>query len=529
MHAVKIDELLKGLGESDCYPGDAATVEIIQTHLSVVCLVGDRVYKLKKAITLPFVDFAPLEARRKACREEVRLNRRLCPEMYLGTSALRLVDEELRLAEIGDDEGPDDVDVAVVMRRLPQDRMLDELVARGTVTDQEIRELARVVAAFHRDADRGPKVRELGAPSKLVGFANANFEELQGLVDHGLPPDLLVALQHASARAFEELLPELEERAASGLVVDGHGDLHARNVCMTDPVTIYDCIEFEPAFRCGDVVTEIAFLAMDLRYRGAADLARTFVEAYVEHSKDGRLPALLPQLCSYRAMIRGKVAALTALEQELPASDREAAGLSARRHLILASTCTIESQGPWWLLVIGPPASGKSSLCRALREASQWPHFATDVVRKELAGIEPTAHASAEHYTAAFSEKTYGEVLRLAGEATKRGRPCVLIDGNFPTPLHRERAAGAARSAGARLAILHVDIDAETAARRAEARQQESGNVSDADSSIARKLHRSYVAPKPGEADYLVGLDGAKAASSLCEETLAGLLRAPWS
>ncbi|WP_419190847.1 AAA family ATPase [Saltatorellus ferox] len=518
------DELLKGLREPGCYPGDAETVEIIQTHLSIVCLAGDRVYKLKKAITLPFVDFAPLKARRKACRDEVRLNRRLCPQMYLGTSAVRMEDGQLQIAELGDDEGPGDLDVAVVMARLPQGRMLDELAAAGTVTDDEIRELARVVAAFHRDADGGAEVRELGAPDKLIGFADANFEELQEIADHGLPQELLAELRGASGRAFARILPELRERAASGRVVDGHGDLHTRNVCMTDPATIYDCIEFEPAFRCGDVVTEVAFLAMDLRHRGAAELARTFVDAYVDHSGDARLPVLLPQLCSYRAMIRGKVAALTATEKEVSDGVREAARRSARRHLILACTCTIESQGPWWLLVSGPPASGKSSLCRELRDVSQWPHLATDVVRKGLAGLEPTEHASAEHYSAAFSEQTYGELLRLAAASTESGRPCVLLDGNFPTPEHRARAADAARSAGARLAILHVDIDAETAARRARDRRQEPGNVSDADPSIARTLHASYLPPTPGEVDELLEFDGTKAVSVLCEAALAGLL-----
>ncbi len=523
---VNVDQLLEALSDPHCYPGAPATVEIIQTHLSIVCLVGDRVFKLKKSLTLPFVDFAPLETRRWACREEVHLNRRLCTDVYLGTSALRLNDGGLKFAELGDDEGSGDVDVAVVMRRLPQDRMLDELVAAGTVTAEEVCRLARTVEAFHRTADSSSEVRELGAPTGLLRFANANFEELKDVPDHGLPRELLDALQSASGRAFDQVLPELQKRAESGRVVDGHGDLHARNVCMTDPVTIYDCIEFEPAFRCGDVATEIAFLVMDLRYRGALELANTFADAYASSSGDERLLALLPSLCSYRAMVRGKVAALTAAETELPKGSRDAARRSALRHLFLASAFTIESQGPWWLLVCGPPASGKSSLSRELHDAAQWPHLATDRVRKQLAGTDPTEHAAPEAYSAAFSERTYGELLRLAAAATAGGDLGVLLDGNFPTPGHRERAAKAAHSAGARLAILHVGLDAETAAQRAHHRQLDATNVSDADPLITRALHAQYQAPTSDEAGHLLRLDGTADIESLCVDVLVKLLAA---
>ena len=511
-----------------CYPGDATDVEIIQTHLSIVCLVGDRVYKFKKAITLPFVDFAPLASRRQACREEVRLNRRLCPDTYLGTVALRREHQTLRLGAMHDDDGPDDLDYAVVMRRLPQSRMLDVLVQAGTVTIDEIRQLAKRIAAFHKDADRNAEVLAYGAPKQLAGFADANFTELQDVPDPGVPRELLMQMQIVSARAFGNCLPELEARAAQGRVVDGHGDLHARNICMTDPVTIYDCIEFEPAFRCGDVATEVAFLAMDLRYRNATNLANTFVQTYVEASGDTRLPSLLPALCSYRAMVRGKVAALTAIETELPAQDRDAAHHSARQHLLLASAYLLECQSPWWLLVCGPPASGKSRLCAELHDTVQWPHLATDAVRKQLAGIAATAHARPEHYSPAFSERTYQELLHQATAASTAAattsNTCVLLDGNFPTVAHRQRAAEAAAAAGARLAILYVEIDQTTAMQRAAARQHEAGNISDADPSITAALHAQFVAPTPDEADVLVRLPGTEATKHLITRALTDLL-----
>lgn len=519
-----MQQLLNELQAAPCYPNATEPAQIIQTHLSIVCLTGDRVYKLKKSITLPFVDFAPLAARRQACRDEVRLNRRLCPDTYLGTAALRRVGKQLKFAAIGDDEGQDDLDVAVVMQRLPQERMLDELVAAGTASTQEMRQLAQIVANFHATAATGPEVLSYGAPEKLVAFADDNFTELMQVPAHGLPTRLLAQLQIASSNAFAQLLPELQERALHGRVVDGHGDLHARNICMTEPPTIYDCIEFEPAFRCGDVATEIAFLAMDLRYRNARELTRAFVTAYVEISGDTRLPALLPTLCSYRAMVRGKVAAMTAAEPELAELDREAAHQSARKHLLLASAYTIESCDRWWLLVCGPPASGKSQLCRALRDAVAWPHFATDAVRKQLAGIAATEHASPEHYSKAFSERTYQRLLQLATDETNSGSRCVLLDGNFPTPAHRAQAAQAAHDAGVRLAIVYLHIDAETAAQRASERQRDMHNISDADAKIANTLHAQFLAPTAEEAALLLALPGTCATPQLMEQVLTSLL-----
>lgn len=520
-----VERLIGELRAPSCYPQATNDVQIVQTHLSVVCLAGPLVYKLKKAVTLPFVDFATLAARRRACRDEVRLNRRLCPDTYLGTAALRRGPDGLRFAPTGDDEGPDDVDVAVVMRRLPQERMLDELLRHAGVTTAEIEGLARLVAAFHAGAVRGPQVTTAGDPDRLAEFARANFTELEALRDHGLSAPLLAALARASAADFERILPALHRRAAAGRVVDGHGDLHARNVCMTEPPTIYDCIEFEPAFRCGDVATEVAFLAMDLRHRGAKDLADAFVAAYVTASGDEELPALLPTLCGYRAMVRAKVTSLAAAEPELAPADREGAARSARAHLLLAGAFAAEPRGPWWLVVCGPPASGKSWLCRHLAAAVAWPHIATDVVRKRLAGLAPTATAGPEHYTAEFSQRTYAAVLGDAAAATRGGAGAVLLDGNFPTAEHRSRAATAAAAAGARPLIVFVDVDAATAAARARERAGEPTNVSDADADVTARLRARFAPPDPSEGLDVLDLDGARPVDELSAAVMTKLLR----
>ena len=525
------DHLLAQLARPACFPHAPAAVHLVQTHLSIVCLADDRVYKLKKAVTLPFVDFATLSARRQACRDEVRLNRRLCPDTYLGTASLRPgADGALRFAAIGDDEGHDDVDVAVVMRRLPQARMLDELLREHAVTRAEIVALARHVAAFHARTATVPAAIAAATPEALASFAAANFAEILASASHGLPMALLHALRAATIADFAAILPELQARARRGLIVDGHGDLHARNVCMTEPPTVYDCIEFEPRFRIGDVATENAFLVMDLRYRGAPELAAAYVEAYVAASADRAQVRLLPTLCSYRAMVRTKVALLAAAESTLPAADRAAAHHSAWRHLMLAAAYVAEVRGPFWLVVCGPPASGKSRLCEQLAAVGHWPHEATDRVRKALAGLAATAPARAEHYTAAFSAATYGELRRRAGEHTRQGQPMVLLDGNFPTPAHRADALAAARAAGARLVVVYVGIDVAIATARAAARAHEPGNISDATPAVAARLAADFVAPNEREGLDVLAVDGMRPSADLAADVMSHLLtRAPKS
>lgn len=520
---------IERLADPACYPDQPAHVEpprieVLQTHISVVCLAGDRVYKLKKAVTLPFLDFGSVERRLHFCREEVRLNRRLCPDTYLGVVALCETPAGLRFLPTA--EGTV-IDHAVLMRRLPADRMLDELLREQTVDARDLEALARTVAAFHARAERGPEVNAAGAPENLHQLARANFTELRAQTGHGLPEDLLAALERRSEADFVRILPRLRRRAGEGRIVDGHGDLHARNICLTAPPAIYDCIEFDAGFRCGDVATENAFLVMDLRHRGAPDLARDYLRAYVAASGDTEQPSLMPTLVAYRAMVRAKVATLAAADAGLSSADREGACRSALQHVQLAAAATIEARGPLWVLLCGPPASGKSSLAAELHARSGWPVLATDRVRKELAGIEPHATARPEHYTAAFGERTYDELLRRAARATAAGAPVVLLDGNFPTPDHRTTAQRAAKAAGCRLSCVHVSIDATTALARSAARARAGGSISDADPAVTTRLHAAFVPPSADEGFPVVAVDGTRPTAAAASEALAGLLAAP--
>lgn len=478
------------LARPECYPHPTDGIEIIHTHISIVCLAGDRVYKLKKAVTLPFLDFSTPARREHFCREELRLNRRLCPWVYLDVVPLRRGARGLNFCGDGVT-----VDHAVLMTRLPAERMLDRLLALDAVRADEIERLALTVATFHQGAERGEDVLAAGAPERLALQVRANFTDSAPWVGSILDAALHARLRAAAEADLERLLPQLARRAAAGRVVDGHGDLHARNVCLTDPPAIYDCIEFSEAFRCGDTATEVAFMAMDLRYRGHRALAERFVTSYATASADPELPHLLAPLVRYRALVRAKVAAMAAADPAIEASDREAAAASARRHVRLAAATIVEGAGPCWFAACGPPASGKSRLFATLARETGWPVLQSDTIRKELAGVTPTTRLDPAAYTEEATDRTYDTLLaRAAAE-----RPVALLDATWPTRHRRTQLAEAARRVGARLVLIHLDVAPDVARARLRLRAADPTAVSDADERVFERLAGRFEPPTDDE------------------------------
>ncbi len=510
-------ERIEELRDPAIYPERPDSVDILQTHLSVVVLSGDSAYKFKKAIVLPFADFSSLEKRRFYCEEELRLNRRLCPEIYESVVELRR-DDAGRLQLGGSGEL---IDHAVKMHRLPGERMMDVLLAENAVGFAEVEAIARRVVAFHRIAERGPGVMASGDPEKLRNFALANFAETRGF----FPAELHEALAARTRRDFDRILPLLKGRAEAGFVVDGHGDLHARNICLVDPPAIYDCIEFNPAFRCGDVATEHAFLLMDLRHRGHPELAQIYLDTVLAESRDEEMKLVLPTLVRYRAMVRAKVSAITAGEKEFSPELRAEAGEAARHYLRLTAVSAIEEDGPWWLIFCGLPASGKSSIAHSLVQASReaWSVFSTDHIRKELAGVPPTEPLPPQFYSDEFSRRTYGEV-RARAAAEMRANSVVILDANFRGRQERALALAAAREAGARLAILHIETDERTVIERLNQRKTDPHSESDADREIYEKLKSQFQTPATEEADLLLAVSGDSGPDIAADAILSALL-----
>lgn len=335
---MELAKLIEELSWYTAYPFPAETVDVVQTHISVVFLAGDVVYKLKKPVNLGFLDFGTLERRLHFCNEEVRLNRRLAPAVYLGVVPVTRPPTGVARFE-GEGEA---IEWAVKMQRLPDDASLLNKLERDAVGPELIATLAERVAQFHASAEGGPRVAESGRFDVVARNARENFTQSEQHVGVTLDRDLFDRLRALNEAALTRLRPLIESRAARGVPRDTHGDLHLDHVYHfpdRDPpgdLVAIDCIEFAERFRHADPVADAAFVAMDLAFRGRRDLADVFVSSYLRASGDREGEALFPFYMAYRAAVRAKVEGMQSAEEEVPGADRAAARERARRHWQLA-------------------------------------------------------------------------------------------------------------------------------------------------------------------------------------------------
>ena len=327
------DALIAAMQRPEFYPHGPAEVALVQTHISYVFLAGSEVYKVKKAVRFPFLDFSTLERRRFFCAEELRLNRRLAPDVYLEVVGIRHSNSGYRITAEDDEDA---VEYAVHMRRLPSDRILTELLERGEATPGLIDTLVDLLARFHAEARADDEVIAGGNPSSVARLLENNFSSarrFRGQSISGGDDDAIQAFSHRFLAANDTLLRRRQDERR---IRECHGDLHTEHVCCTDPIAIFDCIEFDAGLRNCDVAAEIAFLKMDLDYHDRADLADRMVSRYSSITGDADLRTLIPFYACYRAYVRGLVDSLTAAEQEVAPSEREAATHRAKRHFDLA-------------------------------------------------------------------------------------------------------------------------------------------------------------------------------------------------
>jgi aminoglycoside phosphotransferase family enzyme/predicted kinase len=456
------------------------TVECHETHGSWVFVAGDRALKVKKPVVLPFLDYGTLERRRAMCREEVRLNRRLAPELYRGT--VSIVAHEDALAIEDDDEAPGAVEVAVDMRRYNEGDTLAERVRTGTATPGQLRAVGERLARFHATEPRPREAQR--AFAALRAAVRTTLDDLQDdeaarEIDAGRVGELRGVMEAALAARRDELL----ERGRRGLVVDGHGDLRAEHVILTDPVQVVDGLEFDPALRVADVSCDLGFLVMDLEGAGADDLAAALVDGYREAGGDPGDRALLATMACYRALVRAKV--------DLVGAGRGSKRAGAR--LEQAVRLGWRARGQQLIAVCGPPASGKSTLARELCAQSGMAHVASDVVRKARAGLAPTERAPAAASGLDATLATYRELGEHAAAAYFAGRGAV-VDATLGEPAARDALRGGLGPAAAHLRYVECRVPADEAAARARARELDAGSVSDATPEVAARLAAAWAA-----------------------------------
>ena len=398
----------------------------IETHISKVFVGGDHVFKLKKALSFDFLDYATVDARHVACEREVELNRRLAPDVYLGVRPITIEADGTLHFGAPQDPSARVQDWVVEMRRLPEEKMLDQLLRSGRASREDCSRLAALLGSFYANATRISV-----APGVMADRAARHVHEnLAALVNAGLP-DELVRRIHGRQLQFIAFNRQLfDVRVASGRVIDGHGDLRPEHMCLISPPVIFDCIEFNDELRAVDVADELGFFAMECAALGAPTFGVELLQACEATLGDAAPAELIAFYESYRACVRAKVAAIKSRQASSRTSDGDG---SVHRYLNLADHPLGRSGRPLCVIMRGVSGSGKSTIAARLAEELGMAHLATNSIRRELLAPSGAAASYGEgRYLANNRRLVYNELGRRARELLRSGRS-VVCDGAFLT------------------------------------------------------------------------------------------------
>jgi len=333
----KLPPIAEALLKPQVYPHKPRGIELVQTQMSFLFLTGDYVYKVKKPVNLGYLDYTTLEKRRLFCHHEVELNKRLCPHAYLSVVAITEEKGALHIEAEGKI-----IEYAVKMRQLPQERMMDVLLAQGKVTKEMIAKVAEKLAGFHQKAKTSPEIAAFGKLDTIRQNCGENFAQTEPYIGISLSTTKYNHIKSHTNNFINHNSSLFHKRVREGKIRDCHGDLHAAHICFTDGICIYDCIEFNDRFRYCDVASEVAFLAMDLDRYQRADLSRHFVNTYVELNQDKELLKLLNFYKCYRAYVRGKVESFKLDDPYIPEVEKAKVLAVAQRYFQLAESYILE-------------------------------------------------------------------------------------------------------------------------------------------------------------------------------------------
>jgi aminoglycoside phosphotransferase family enzyme/predicted kinase len=518
--------LLAALSDPAFYPHPVRRVELIQTHISWVLLTGSYAYKIKKPVNLGFLDFTTLAARRHYCEEELRLNRRLAPDIYL--DVVPITGTAQRPAIAGD--GPA-IEYAVKMTEFAQSALLDNALPRGEAGPATIEQLARKIADFHAQLAPQDSAPGHDANATVLAPARENFEQMLPLLDAPADIATLTAIRDWTLREYGARTAQFQHRYAEGCVRECHGDLHLGNIVLLDGAAIpFDCIEFNAALRWMDVMNEVAFLMMDLEAHGRRDLAFTFVGTYLETSGDYAGVRLLPFYVVYRAVVRAKINLIRAAQPGITPAQRQRAMADYQRYITLAAAHTRRPRGAV-VITHGLSGSGKTTLTRQLLATLGAVRIRSDVERKRLHGLNALAQTGAATGTGIYAGKatarTYDRLLRHARSIAGAGLP-VIVDATFLK--HAQRAAfhALAVELGVPFAIVNVTATPAALRARVSARAARGGDASEATLKVLEAQIENCEALTVGEMRHAVLATSGTAAAerALCDE-LAQRLRQP--
>lgn len=488
--------LVAALHDPQCYPHSVKRVRLIETHISWVLLAGRYAYKIKKPVKPGFLDFSTLAQRKHFCEEELRLNRRLAPDIYLDVVLIGGVPDSPRIG------AAPAIEYAVRMRRFPAGRLLENLIARNQLEPAQIDHLAQALAAFHNHLPAAPADSNFGEAAVLGREIADNFRALEKLLP-GMHPATLRKLHGKMQTLLAADRRFMAQRKRKGFVREGHGDLHLGNIVMLkDRPMPFDGIEFDPALRWIDIMDDIAFTVMDLRQHGRPDLAARLLNGWLEITGDYRGLALLPLYTANRAMVRAKVHALRAAQPGLNPRKVNALRKTAVSYLNCAEQALAPSRAAL-IITYGLPGSGKTTFAGKAAERYGAIRLRSDVERKRLFGLSQLAdsHRALGRdalYTHAATQDTYAWLAEVAGCLLMLGYR-VIVDAAFLMREERKKFRRLAQRLGVPFVIARMESDMPALRERIRQRQATGRDASEADIAVLEKLTQSQQILEPQE------------------------------
>jgi len=474
---------------------------LIETHASWIILTGDFAYKIKKPVNLGFLDFSTLEKRHFLCKEELRLNQRLAPQMYLELVTITGTPEKPVLNGTGKP-----VEFAVRMLQFPQEVQLDRMLASGEIGTFHIDTIARLVADFHKKTMVASKDSTYGDPEHIRKPVENNFIQInknRKKAEHPLSNEL----EAWCKSFFDELKPVFIKRKAEGFIRECHGDMHLRNIAwINNTPVVFDCIEFDPDLRWIDVISEIAFLVMDFEARMHPQLSRRFLNVYLEESGDYAGVRVLPFYLVYRALVRTKIAAIRAGQQDISEEEKAEAEKEFFNYLQLAKSSS-KISAPKLIITRGLSASGKSTITMQLLEQMDAIRIRSDVERKRIFGISRKESIETTYcqniYSPEATKKTYDKLAGLAEKILDTGYP-VIVDAAFLKFEERGKFRELAEAKKVPFIILEFLATHDTLRQRIIKREK---NVSDADLSVLEQQIAKWQPLDKREKDRAITID----------------------
>ena len=470
---------IKNMLIAKVYDHPVSQLELVETHISWVILTGDFAYKIKKPVDFGFLDFSTLEKRQECCVQELRLNRRLAPEIYLDIVNITGSKKDPHVSASGAA-----FEYAIKMTQFPQAAQLDNMLAASKLSAEHMDAFAQMAADFHQSIDVADRSVVYGDNDTVHQPVIENFIQIEEHIDTTTYRSALDNLRRWSQAEFKRLAKDFSQRKDNGFIRECHGDMHLRNmIWLNDKPMAFDCIEFNASLRWIDVISEVAFLVMDLQDRQQYRLANRFLNSYLEITGDYAGLSVLPYYLVYRAMVRAKVNALRLEQDNISSDESNEARQAFESYLSLAATYT-QQRKPMLIIMRGLSASGKSTVSQQLVDTMGAIRIRSDVERKRMFGLEQKTDTRDEIdqgiYSSDASRQTYSQLLELARLILNSGYSAI-IDAAFLKQEQRLPFQLLAKSLGVRYSILEITAPADILRQRIVARKHD---VSDADLAV---------------------------------------------